>query len=454
MSLAMRRTWVCCAGSSDTSAASRRTWPGYCWSAWFHGSSVLSLPLPTKPRRPFSRVITDFWSSLPAVIASCERSASCPASRWPRTATIRRTKAAPRISVITPVTRTTRAVIPRWCLKSVFRMRKGAPLRTPSGHCNPSGGRRPAPVRGLRLGRLLEDQPKVVEHLALEADAVRAHARREREPEVPAREVLRHEARLEQRLLEARLGEARAPLLDGLDVVEPAAHGADEAEVRGGRLLDLLLAERQERARELVLHERDVPGVGVARSVDRDLLDRDHVAAEHHRLEVEAAPHRQRGGHVREQVAVDLVLAAGVEVLGRAEVLEGAEAGDGVERAERVARDLAGVAQVHVEPVPLAGRLLGAREGHADARAALLPHEVEQRAPAAAEVEYAATGFDADLLRHVLVLAALRLLEGLREVAVVLRAAEVGELAEAEPEDAVDQRVGELEVLALGHAAG
>ena len=51
----------------------------------------------------------------------------------------------------------------------------------------------------------------------------------------------------------------------------------------------------------------------------------------------------------------------------------------------------------------------------------------------------------------VLVLAPLRLLEGEGEVAVVLGAAEVGQLAQAEPEDPVDQRVGELEILAVGH---
>src|SRR4051795_12592101 len=315
MSLAMRRTSICCVGSSDTRAASLRTWPGYCWSPWFHGSSVRSLLLPTKPRSPVSRVITVFCSSLPAVIASCDRSASWPASRWPRTATISSTKAAPRISVITPVTRTTRAVIPRWWMKGVFRMRKGAPLWAPLRHCNPSAGRRPAPIWRLFLGRLLEDQTEVVEQLALEADAVRADPRGNREPEVPAREVFRQEPRLEERLLEARLGEALAPLLDRLDVVEPPAHGADETEMRRRRLLDLLLAEGQERARELVLHEGDVPGVGVARRVDRDLLDRDHVAAEHHRLQVKAAAVGKRRGDVGEDVAVHLLLLVRVEVV-------------------------------------------------------------------------------------------------------------------------------------------
>ena len=52
----------------------------------------------------------------------------------------------------------------------------------------------------------------------------------------------------------------------------------------------------------------------------------------------------------------------------------------------------------------------------------------------------------------ILVLAPLRLLEAQREVAVVLGAAEVRELAQAEPEDAIDQRIGELEILAVSHS--
>jgi hypothetical protein len=50
------------------------------------------------------------------------------------------------------------------------------------------------------------------------------------------------------------------------------------------------------------------------------------------------------------------------------------------------------------------------------------------------------------------VLAALGLLEAEREVAVELRAAEVRQLAQAEPEDAVGERVGEVEVAAGGDA--
>ena len=132
-------------------------------------------------------------------------------------------------------------------------------------------------------------------------------------------------------------------------------------------------------------------------------------------------------------------------------MLEGAEARDGVERAEAVARDLPRVVEVDVEAVAPAGRRLRGGQGDADPGAASAADEVEQRAPAAAEVEHAPARSDPDLLGHVLVLAPLGLLEAQREVAVVLGSAEVRELSQAEPEDAIDQRVGELEVVAVGH---
>ena len=109
------------------------------------------------------------------------------------------------------------------------------------------------------------------------------------------------------------------------------------------------------------------------------------------------------------------------------------------------------VVQVDVEAVPPARRRLRRRQRDADPDAAAAADEIEQRAPAAAEVEHPPARPDPDLLGDVLVLAPLSLLEAQREVAVVLRPAEVGQLSETEPEDAVDQRIGELEVLALGH---
>jgi hypothetical protein len=84
---------------------------------------------------------------------------------------------------------------------------------------------------------------------------------------------------------------------------------------------------------------------------------------------------------------------------------------------------------------------------------ATAPNEVKERAPPAAQVEHAPPGCDPDLLGHVLVLAPLSLLEVQREVAVVLGAAEVRKLAQAEPEDAIDQRIGELDVVAVGHGS-
>ena len=69
---------------------------------------------------------------------------------------------------------------------------------------------------------LLEHQSVVVQQLPLEADAVGAHARGEREPEVGAGEPAGGEPELQQRLPDARRREPPAPLADGLDVVEPA----------------------------------------------------------------------------------------------------------------------------------------------------------------------------------------------------------------------------------------
>src|SRR4051812_26938693 len=70
---------------------------------------------------------------------------------------------------------------------------------------------------------LLEHDPVVVEQLALEADAVGADAGRERQPEVGARQPAGEQPELEQGLAHARASEPRAPLIDRLDVVQPAA---------------------------------------------------------------------------------------------------------------------------------------------------------------------------------------------------------------------------------------
>lgn len=151
-----------------------------------------------------------------------------------------------------------------------------------------------------------------------------------------------------------------------------------------------------------------------------------------------------------EEVAVDGVLAAGGVLLGGAEVLEGAEAGDAVEGPEALAGDGPRVVKTDVEAVAATGLGLRGREGDADAVGGSLADEVEERTPATAEVEDPPARLDPDLLADVLVLPPLGLLEGQGEVAVVFGAAEVSQLAEAETEDAVDQRVGEVEVSAVG----
>ena len=150
---------------------------------------------------------------------------------------------------------------------------------------------------------------------------------------------------------------------------------------------------------------------------------------------------------LREQVAVDLVLAAG---RARPRASRSARRPRGW-RPRRTGRSRRGrtsqrVREVDVEAVAPAGLGLRGGERDADARRAPAADVVQQRPPAAAEVEHPPAGRDPDLLGDVVVLAALGLLERQREVAVVLGPAEVGHLAQAEAEDAVDQRVGEVEV--------
>lgn len=132
-------------------------------------------------------------------------------------------------------------------------------------------------------------------------------------------------------------------------------------------------------------------------------------------------------------------------------MLEGAEAGHGVEGAEALAVQPPRVVEMHVEVVASARRVLRLGQGDAEAAGAAGADEVQQRPPAASEVEHPPIGTDPDLLGDVLVLARLRLLEAQREVAVVLGAAEVRELAHAQAKDAVGQRVGEVDVVAVGH---
>ena len=119
---------------------------------------------------------------------------------------------------------------------------------------------------------------------------------------------------------------------------------------------DLLLAQREPGTRELASHQREVPRVGVSRSIDVDGLERDHAAAEHHRLQIGPAAAGQHAGDVLKQAAIDPFLTPG-PIFGRgAKVLERAEAGDCIERAEGVGGDLSRVPKVDVETVTAASR--------------------------------------------------------------------------------------------------
>jgi hypothetical protein len=136
---------------------------------------------------------------------------------------------------------------------------------------------------------IFEDEPMVVRQLALEAGAVGAHARGERQPEIGAGQPAGEQLELEQRLSPARRGEPLTPLADGLDVVEPAAAARHQAEMRATQ-------------------EGEVPRIRAPRSVDADPFKRNHVAPEHHRLQVEAAAVGQQTCDPGEDSAIELLL--------------------------------------------------------------------------------------------------------------------------------------------------
>ena len=132
-------------------------------------------------------------------------------------------------------------------------------------------------------------------------------------------------------------------------------------------------------------------------------------------------------------------------------MLEGAQADHPVEGAKGFRGHRPGVHQVDVKSVPDVGLLLTMRQRHADAANAKVPEVGQHRAPSAAEVEDPAAGRHLNLPGNVFVLAALRLLQREREVAVILGAAEIGKLADAHPEEAIGERVGEIDVGSSGH---
>ena len=132
-------------------------------------------------------------------------------------------------------------------------------------------------------------------------------------------------------------------------------------------------------------------------------------------------------------------------------MLERSEARHGVERAKARPVDLTRVLEVDLEPVPATGPQLRRGERHPHRHATARLGIREQRTPPATQVEQSPPRPDPDLVGHVIVLAPLRLLELEREVPVEHRAAEIGQLTEAEPNNPVSQRVREVGVPAVRH---
>jgi hypothetical protein len=130
---------------------------------------------------------------------------------------------------------------------------------------------------------------------------------------------------------------------------------------------------------------------------------------------------------------------------------ESAKARHGVEPAKAVGGEQPRVEKAHVEAMAPTRGVLRARQGDTQSGGATIAREVEQQPPPASEVEHTPARADPDLLSHVLVLSMLGLLQAHREVAVVLGCAEIGEVSQAEPKDSVRQRIGEVDVMAVGH---
>src|SRR5215207_1432419 len=113
----------------------------------------------------------------------------------------------------------------------------------PSGAGSPAQPWRQQSATGARWCRasscsclLLEHEPPMIEQLPLEADAIGADARGERQAEVGVGQPAREQFEFEQCLSEARLGKSRPPLADRLDVIEPATAARDQTEVWPGAL--------------------------------------------------------------------------------------------------------------------------------------------------------------------------------------------------------------------------
>ena len=201
--------------------------------------------------------------------------------------------------------------------------------------------------------------------------------------------------------------------VDRLDVVAGGRWCSTPAGSRAPR------SERPARGRtaatspETALHQRQHERVGVARGVDVDLLERDHVAPEDHRLQVEAPAAGQHAGDAlrRCRGRSPPGVRRGTR---RASRSARRRRGSRRRRTRRSCRGRSWRASYRCTSRSWRRQAAYCARGQRDAEAARAARadEVQQRAPAAAEVEHAAARRDADLLGDVLVLVGLRLLRG------------------------------------------
>ncbi len=174
------------------------------------------------------------------------------------------------------------------------------------------------------------------------------------------------------------------------------------------------------------------------------------LRAEDHRLQVEAPARGQHRGDVREEVAVDLVLAPGA-------IAPRASRSARTRRGWRRRRSAPKLSRSTVARVVRRGR-----RGRGAGRPRPAPRTASRRRPCAPRARMklssgpqpqprSSTRRPGSIPICSATYSCLRRCacsRRQREVAVVLGAAEVGQLAQAEAKDPVDQRVGELEVVA------
>src|SRR5438270_3214345 len=297
----------------------------------------------------------------------------------------------------------------------------------------------------------LEDQATVAHDLALHA-LLHVAAAQGLQPvaEVGVADEVGRQLERGQQLARRHLPD-HAPLLGGLDVVLAAVLEIDQVEVglrRPGQALHGM--GQVGPGIELAQHGEDVLVRALGR-IERDPLHAGEVAPPDHGLEVEPAAVANQVVAEAEKPVVDGVLAPRLVILGRAEVLEGADRDDAVESAEGVDGDVLPVHDMGFEAVPTAGLGVLAGEGDAHSRAAAVARRPQDRTPAAADVQEPGAGLEPDRIEHVAMLVGLRLLQGLRVIAVVQGTGDVRRLAQAEAEDLVHVVVGSVHLVACGH---